>query len=131
MFEEKKRELVRINLLLEIFCLWFFLKQKIYILIHIQLMPRVGDKKIFTQSISRNKTILFGLKLKFKVISTNLWPLYNRNSSWKIIFWNLFWIWCFGPEFCFLHQKNKTNATDYKFWVLWTKIKCIFEENNL
>ena len=47
-------------LLLLFFCLFVcFLKLKIYILIQIRLYGRVSDKKIFTRSISGNKTNFF------------------------------------------------------------------------
>ena len=44
-----------------------FLKQKIYILIHIDLYGRVGYKKSFTRPISGKKTTFFGLIVKFPV----------------------------------------------------------------
>ena len=39
----------------------FFLKSKIYIMIHIRLCGRVSARKIFTRPISGNKTTFFGL----------------------------------------------------------------------
>ena len=43
-----------------VFCLFvWFLKIKIYILIHIRLCGQVSDKKNFTRSISGNKTLCF------------------------------------------------------------------------
>ena len=48
-------------MLVEIFvCVRVFLKQKIYILIHIRLMQALGDKKIFTRPISGNTATFFG-----------------------------------------------------------------------
>ena len=40
-------------------CVFFCLKQKIYILIHTRLCGRVSDEKIFTRSISGNKATFF------------------------------------------------------------------------
>ena len=65
-------------------CMFFCLKQKIYILIYIQLCGRVSDEKIFARSICGNKTTFFcpsGKKLRkmryreFLTISNLAWFL--------------------------------------------------------
>ena len=107
-WREKKRNFVRISLLVEIFYLyvWFFWNKKYTFSYTSDLWGRVGDKTCFTRSISGNKTTFSWPYLsinkallkkttddKSVVLETKFFYFLAIEKSW----WKKKWIvWCFS-----------------------------------
>ena len=90
-------------------CVFFFVKQKINILIHIQIMWAVSDKEILTRLIPRNKATCFGptdlsryLQKRDFLMSSEC----TERRQWHEIGCEVFgWLWCFLSNTAFLQSR--------------------------